>query len=274
MKRTLLIALVALFSQPVHAAELIQVDVPEPSGIDHDRDGERFFVVDDGGELWVFDEDYNEIDVFDLGGDLEGVDYLPVTDQLLIAVEGDEQLLLVDPDSGDVESVFDIPRTFQGRTILEEGGNGIETLTVVGRRIFVVNQSFDYQDQADGSVLVELVILPDETLEIVDAHRLPILDVAGSFYFAPTREFFLLSDYGNRIHRLNLKALDSMPAGANVPPAFLHSFLVPGDNQEGICLVRGELIIAQDSGDLYNAGSLQWLMSDAGQLGLSLQWAD
>ncbi len=113
--------LLVLAASSAFAGERIAVDVPEPSGIDFDRDGGRVFVVDDGGELWVFDEDYNELDVFDLGGDLEGVDYLPRHDQLLVAVEGEESLLLVDPDTGEVLSSQDIPRTFQGETVMAAG---------------------------------------------------------------------------------------------------------------------------------------------------------
>jgi len=260
--------LIAFFASSAHAGSTIEVDVPEPSGIDHDRIGERVFVVDDGGELWVFDTDFNEIDVFDLGGDLEGVDYIPATDQLLVAVEGDEQILVVDPDSGAIESELDIPRTWNGQTIMAAGGNGIETLTVVGQRIFVVNQSFDADDKTDGSVLVELAIMPTGTLRIIDAHRLPILDVAGSLYEPRSKSLYLLSDTNNRLYRISMGALDSLDSGESVPSALLRAFQVSGDNQEGMCIVNGDLIISQDSGDLHNAGSFRWLLSLQGQMSM------
>jgi hypothetical protein len=259
MKTTLLLLLAAL-SAPALAGTRIQVDVPEPSGIDFDRDNGRLFVVDDGGELWVLDENFDEIDVFDLGGDLEGVDYLPVSDQLIVAVEGEESLLVVDPDTGEIRSSHAIPRTFQGRTILAAGGNGIETITVVGRRIFVANQSFDIDDEDDGSMLVELILRPDDTLEVIDAHRLPMLDVAGSLYSAPSGELLLLSDTDNTVYRLRLDILDALPVSAPIPAALLGAFAVPGEDQEGICLMHGDLLIAQDSGDLFNAGPLRTLL--------------
>ncbi len=90
MRTPLLIALSLFIAAPALADGPIEVDVPEPSGIDVDRAGERVFVVDDGGELWVFDEDFAPIDVFDVGGDLEGVVYLPRQERLLIASEGVE----------------------------------------------------------------------------------------------------------------------------------------------------------------------------------------
>ena len=260
-----------LAASSAFAGERIAVDVPEPSGIDFDREGGRIFVVDDGGELWVFDEDYNELDVFDLGGDLEGVDYLPRRDKLLVAVEGEESLLLVDPDSGEVLSSQDIPRTFQGETVMAAGGNGIETLTVVGRRIFVANQSFDSDDDSDGSLLAELTIRPDGVMTLVDVHPLPILDVAGSLYFRPSGELFLMSDSDNRVYPLSLDVLDQLPTGAPVPADAMKPFMVPGEDQEGLCLIHGEIVIAQDSGDLYNAGSLKWLMSPEGQLSTMLK---
>lgn len=260
-----------LASPPTLAGERIAVDVPEPSGIAFDRAGGRIFVVDDGGELWVLDEDFDEIDVFDLGGDLEGVDYLPGRDQLLIAVEGEESVLVVDPDSGEIIGSHDIPRTFQGEVFMAAGGNGIETLTAVGRRIFVANQSFDPTDSADGSVLAELVIRGDGVLEVVDIHPLPFLDVSGSLYSRPSGELFLLSDSDSRVYQLKLDELDALPTGALVPKALLRSFQVPGEDQEGICLIHGELVIAQDSGDLYQAGPLRWLMSPAGQISTTLK---
>lgn len=260
--------LIALFTAPAHANSTIEVDVPEPSGIDHDRVGERIFVADDGGELWVFDTDYNEIDVFDLGGDLEGVDYIPATDQLLVGVEGDEQILVVDPDSGSIEAELDIPRTWNGQTIMAAGGNGIETLTVVGRRIFVANQSFDADDKTDGSVLVELAIRPNGKLSIVDAHRLPIIDVAGSLYEPQSKSLYLLSDANNRLYRIGMGALDALDSGESIPNALLRAYRVSGDNQEGMTIVDGNLIIAQDSGNLHSAGNFRRLLSLQGQMGM------
>ena len=272
MKQILLLSFAALMSLPALAGHTIEVDTPEPSGIDIDHLGGRIFVADDGGEVWVFDEDYRPIDVFDIGGDLEGIFYVPNIDQLLVAAEGDEQLLLVDPDTGAVNNVFDIPRTYQGETILAEGGNGIETLTMVGQRIFVANQSFDPSDTEDGSILVELAMTLTGELAIVRAHPLPIMDVAGSFYSPKSGELFLLSDAEDRAYRLSLRAMDQLEADAPLPSQMLRPFWVPGDNQEGMAVVGGSLIIAQDSGDLYDAGSLRWLLSPAGQQQTVQEW--
>ena len=263
-----------LLSLSAAAGQLLPVDVPEPSGIDHDPRSGRTFVVDDGGELWVFDADFEVLDVFHLGGDLEGVDYLPGPDQLLVAVEGDEQLLRVDPDTGAVEAALDIPRTFRGKLVMAEGGNGIESLVVVGRRIFVTNQAFDVFDEDDGSILVELRMRADETLQIAGIWRLPFPDAAGALFSAPTQELFLSSDYNDRVYRLKLDALDHLNNLAWIPEEDLRSFWIPGVDQEGICLVDGDLLIAQDSGDLYDAGRLRWLMSDAGQLSVTAEWGD
>ena len=265
------VLLLALFASPAHAGTTIEVDVPEPSGIDHDRVGERIFVADDGGELWVFDTDFNELDVFDLGGDLEGVDCVPATDQLLVAVEGDEQILVVDPDSGSIEAELDIPRTWNGQTIMAAGGNGIETLTVVGRRIFVANQSFDEDDETDGSVLVELAITPNGKLRIVDAHRLPVIDIAGSLYEPRSKSLYLLSDANNRIYRLPIRGLDTLDTGESIPAALLRTFRISGENQEGMCILNGDLVIAQDSGDLHNAGNFRWVLSLQGQMNLMME---
>ena len=272
MKPTLLCITALCLSGVAHAGQSIPVDVPEPSGIDIDRQGDRIFVADDGGEVWVFDRDYAPIDTFDIGGDLEGIAYLPFLDQLLVAAEGDEQLLLVDPDSGDLVDVFDIPRDINGQPILAAGGNGIEALTLAGLRIFVANQSFDPSDTEDGSILVELGFTPAGTLEILRAHPLPMLDVAGSFYSAAHNELVLLSDSDNQAYRIKLRAIDRLDPGMAIPADLFRSFWVPGDNQEGLCVVDGDLIIAQDSGDLYDAGSLEWLMSPSGQREVALEW--
>ena len=272
MKHMLLLSLTALMSLTAHAGQTIEVDTPEPSGIDSDRLSGRIFVADDGGEVWVFDEDYTPIDTFDIGGDLEGIAYIPNIDKLLVAAEGDEQLLLVDPYTGDVDEVFDIPRTFEGQTILAEGGNGIETLTLAGPRIFVANQSFDLNDTEDGSILVELAMTLSGDLEVVRAHPLPITDVAGSFYSRASGELYLLSDAENQGYRINLRALDQLEPDMAVSSKLLRPFWVPGDNQEGMAVIDGRLVIAQDSGDLYEAGSMRWLLSPAGQQKTIQDW--
>ena len=87
-----------------------------------------------------------------------------------------------------------------------------------------------------------------------------ILDVAGSLYAARSNELFLLSDSANRVFRLSLDALDDLLDGTDIPAALLRPFAVPGVDQEGICVVEGSLIIAQDSGDLYDAGPLRELL--------------
>lgn len=247
------------FVDTAHAEGEIRVGVPEPSGIDIDRAGERVFVVDDGGELWVFDTDFERQAVFDLGGDLEGVAYLPRQDQLLVAVEGDEQLLRVDPSTGAIEQVYDVPRTFRGQTVLAAGGNGIETLTAVGSRLFVANQAFDDRDAEDASVLVELAFGVSGSLRIVDVHALPMMDVAGSFYSARSGELTLVSDAEDALYSIRLDALDAVPTGADLRLQAFTSTWVPGEDQEGICVIDGQLVIAQDSGNLYDAGPLDAL---------------
>ncbi len=249
-----------LFVPTLAVAGTIPVDVPEPSAIDADYAGDRLFVADDGGEIWVYDGDFTHLDTFDVGGDLEGVDYLPRADVLLVAVEGDEQLLVLDPRDGTELAVLDIPRTYKGETILAAGGNGIETLTVVDSRIFVANQAFDLDDTDDGSVLVELALDRTGDLEIVAFHPLPFRDAAGSLYAAATDELFVLSDTDDRVYRVPMLLLDALPAGAPLPEA-LPSFEVPGVDQEGIVLWDECLLIAQDSGDLYDAGPLAALLS-------------
>ena len=252
--------LALLSSSPAQAEETIRVGVPEPSGLDYDRANGRVFVADDGGELWVLDEDFRRIDVFDLGGDLEGVAWLSGEELLMVAVEGSEELLLVDPDSGSVSQVLEIPRTFRGQTILAEGGNGIETLTVIGSRIFVANQSFDEEDEEDGSVLVELAFGIAGTLSIVDVHALPMLDVAGSMFLPQSGELHLVSDMEDTAYRLKLTTLDALPTGADLPMGAFRSYDLPGEDQEGICLIDGQVVIAQDSGDLVDAGPLRDLI--------------
>ncbi len=264
----LLTAVAMLSSAPAQADDTIYVGVPEPSGLDYDAVNGRVFVVDDGGELWVLDEDFRRIDVFDLGGDLEGVAWLGGEELLMVAVEGSEELLLVDPDTGELSQVLEIPRTFRGQTIMAAGGNGIETLTVVGSRIFVANQSFDEYDEEDGSILVELAFGIGGSLSVVDAHALPMLDIAGSMFLRQSGELHLVSDSDNAAYRLSLKTLDAIPTGAPLTRKAFTAYDLPGENQEGICLIEGQVVIAQDSGDLVDAGSLRELTGYSTRRGL------
>jgi uncharacterized protein YjiK len=225
-------------------------DFPEPSGICfHGARGTLFVIGDEG----AIQEMTTAGDVLHRGDlqreDLEGVTWAPSTRMLYVAVEGEEVIIEVHADTFAITRTFDIPRTFQGDTVLKKGKDGIESVTFVpnphhphGGTFFVTNQAKKDKDPEDDSVLLELFLSLKSAApvaEIKACHRMKPRDLAGLCYDAARDLLLIVSDKENR-------CLEVTRGGV-----VLHAYDLPGDDQEGIALDNeGALYIAQDSGGI------------------------
>jgi sugar lactone lactonase YvrE len=226
--------------------------VAEPSGIVFHPARGTLFVVDDGGVLCEFTPDGRVVRQAPLrDADFEGITIDPSTGLLYIAIEGAESLLEVDPETFGTLREFALPRAFEGRTLMKEGGQGIEAVTFVpddahphGGTFFVANQSMRLDRRPeDLSVIVEAELPLRSAGAEPGAARilryfLPgVADVAGLHFDAERRVLLAASDATDRLLVL---ALDGR---------LLASRDLPGQDQEGIAVdSTGRLFIAQDSG--------------------------
>ena len=230
-----------------------RIDFEEPSGVVfHEKRG-TLFVVGDDGDLLEIRTDGAPVQQKHLrDADLEGITYDPATSLLYLAVEGEERILEVEPDDFSILREFTIPRRVNGKTMLKEGGQGIEAITFVPKRdhphggtFYVTNQSYDLSDQEDVSAIfeIEVPLRSTDASETVARHIRQIVpmipDMSGLNYSATSNSLLVISDATNCFFEISLsgKIKDAK--------AF------PGQNQEGIAFDdKGNIYVAQDSGGI------------------------
>jgi len=243
----------AINGKPV---DIDRVGVEEPSGIVFHGGRGTLFVVGDQGKIYEMKTDGTGVNQRDLaeGGwiDLEGVTFDPATGLLYVVVEGRDRILEVDPDKLVILREYEIPRTWQGKTVLDAGGQGLEAITFVpdakhpeGGTFFVTNQGFADSPPEDASALLQVELplrrKPAENADakILDYVRMDVFDLSGLHYDAKRRSLFVISDGGNALMRITPKG------------KVLKTERLPGRNQEGITVDnKGFVYIAQDSGGI------------------------
>ena len=234
-------------------------DFPEPSGIVYHRERGTLFVVSDEGHVAEFSAQGNLIkraalsrDCSRIGGhDFEGITYNPATGLLYIAVEGKERIVEVSPEDFSVSRVFDVDRSFEGRTLLKRGGQGVEAITFVpdstnpeGGLFYLANQAFSLEEEEDPSVIVQVSVplrngRDGDDVPIVGRFFPGIIDIAGFHYDPDTGHIFVLSDASNSLHEMTSDG------------TVLHGWAFPGKDQEGVTSDgRGTWYITQDCGGI------------------------
>lgn len=227
----------------------------EPSGICFHNERGTLFVVGDEGDVGEFETDGTLIKARRVRkADFEGITHDPSSGRLYVAVEGEEAILELDPDSLKVLREFDIPRSFKGRKVMKKGGQGIEAITFVvnpdhpeGGTFYVANQSFDLDDEKDLSALFELHVpirSGEGEVEILRFFEPGVIDLAGLFHDRPSGHLFVVSDATNSLFEISP---DHQVVGA---------WAFPGNDQEGIAAdADGNFYLAQDSGGIIK---LKW----------------
>ncbi len=230
----------------------------EPSGVVFHSQRGTLFVVGDNGDICEIKTDGTMVKQKRIRrADFEGVTYNPATGLLYVAVEGEEKIIELNPDSFEVLREFSIARTFGERTLLKAGGQGIEAITFVpdsnhpeGGTFYVANQSFSLENQEDVSAILEIEVplksksQASGSAKIVKYFCPGVIDLSGLHFDKRTGHLFVISDATNGVFELTT-------AGE-----LLSSWALPGENQEGIAVDdEGFLYIAQDSGGVIK---LKW----------------
>ena len=226
----------------------------EPSGICYHAQRGTLFVAGDEGDVCEITTDGTMIRQKRVRrADFEGITYDPSSGLLYVVIEGEEAILELDPDSLNVLREFKIPRSFQGATLMKEGGQGIEAIVFVpdpklpqGGTFFVANQSIKLDDPEDisGIFEVEVPLKSSGEVKILRYFEPGIPDLSGLYYDAADDRLYVISDVTNQI-------------GAYTRTGErLDLWMLPGNDQEGIAFdAQGYLYIAQDSGGIIK---LKW----------------
>ena len=228
----------------------------EPSGLCWHAQRRTLFVAGDEGDLCEMATDGTMLHQRRIRpGDFEGVTYDPATGLLYVAVEEEELILELDPDTLKILREFQLPREFGGRTLMAAGGEGIEAITFIpdpthaeGGVFYIANQAFTLSDPRDISAIfqVELPLRTRSGPARITGYFAPgVIDLSGLHYDREGGQLLAVSDAANLI-------LTYSPAHE-----LLSVQAFPGDNQEGVAVDdEGFIYIAQDTGGILK---LKWV---------------
>ena len=231
--------------------------IAEPSGITYHPVRRSLFVADDSGSVheinlhgvFIQAKGLNELDI-------EGITMNPRTGLLYAAVEDDETIIELEPQTLTIQRKFRIIRDFKGELLLKKGGMGIEAITFVpnaehpeGGTFWVGNQSFSLKAKAEPSVVCE-VVAPLRTATaavseaaIINAYKMNFIDISGLTYDPQDDVLVLISDTTNLLVEMDREG------------TILSKYLLPGDDQEGVTLDGlGYMYIAQENGAIIKLG--------------------
>ena len=247
-------------------AALIPIDLPysligdinktpiaEPSGVTYHPLRKTLFIVDDGGFIYEIRSDGTAIQKKSLQErDLEGITTDPTTGWLYTAVEDEEVILEINPQTLNIQREFTVNRTFEGKSLLKEGGMGVEAIAFIpddshleGGTFWIGNQSFSLKPGGEPSIVCEVLVplrssnAKETEATIIRFFEMELLDISGLTYDAQSDSLVLISDTTNLLVELKRDG------------TVLHRYLLPGDDQEGVTLDGlGYMYIAQESGQV------------------------
>ncbi|MEF8787754.1 MAG: esterase-like activity of phytase family protein [Planctomycetota bacterium] len=225
-----------------------QSGLAEPSGLVYHPAREALFAVGDEGHIAHMQTDGSdhEVQVLQDGADLEGITLNPASGLLYVAVEGQEKVLEVDPDSLEIVRKFQIDREFRGETVFKPEGNGTEGITFrpdeshpEGGTFYVTNQSFG-GDEESFIMEVELPLESGgQTGRNLRMIKPGVIDLSALYRGPGVSSMLVVSDATNSIYRLNDEG------------EVVDGWAFVGNDQEGLALgPDGYMYIAQDSGGI------------------------
>ena len=231
--------------------------IAEPSGITYHPIRRSLFIADDSGSVHELNLHGTSIQAKGLNElDIEGITMDPSTGLLYAAVEDDEAIIELEPETLSIQRRFRIVRNFKGELLLKKGGMGIEAIAFVpnashpeGGTFWVGNQSFSLKAKDEPSVVCEVVVpLRTATAAIADAaiinaYKMNFIDISGLAYDSQDDVLILISDTTNLLVEMNREG------------TILSKYLLPGDDQEGVTLDGlGYMYIAQENGAIIKLG--------------------
>lgn len=185
MKKILISGVATLFltTASLNAKEIAKI--PEASGICFVPTTNSLFVVNDEGTLYNIKKDGTIIAKRYLGKyDLEGIAYDIKNDKLLLAVEGDESILVVDYKNYKIEKEIKIKRKFDKVNLLKKSkGSGIEAIAIdENGEIYLSNQSkitYKKKLKKNASVVFKIGSIDKKKATIVEVFNHGYKDIAG-----------------------------------------------------------------------------------------------
>ena len=238
MLRMLTLLLLLILSGCAKGPSHIIADIPEASGICYHTASGSLYVVGDEGMLYRLSTDGKILKKKHLGNyDLEGI--ACSSGKLYLAVEGSDNILIVNPHTMTIRKEIDIRRKFNGKTVLKKDKKrGIEGITIADGTLFLTNQSEKKYPAKDPSILFSIQPPDKEKVAITQIYDIGYPDLAGLDYHDGL--FYLVSDTKDLLILFDPKH-----------QKVTRTFKLPKVAQEGVALDdRGNLYFADDNGHI------------------------
>lgn len=223
------------------AKEKIIAEIPEASGISYSSKSNTLFVVNDEGTIYELSKKGKILREKKIGEyDFEGIVVDDEKALLLVAVEGDDNILVLSKQDMSIKKEISIKRKFDGVKVLKKGGDGIEGLALYKNEIYASNQSEKKYPKADSSVIVVIDYdLNKAKQKIKRVIKHGFKDIAGLTFYNDI--LFMVSDKESLLIQYDLKRKKVIKKDK----------LSKKFAQEGITFdKKGNLFIADDKGKI------------------------
>ena len=206
MKKLILGFLILFSIQNLFAKEKVIAKVPEASGIVYSEKSNTLFVVNDEGKIYELSTKGQILKKLNLGKyDLEGITIDEDKGLLILAIEGDEKILVLNQDNFKILNEIKIKRKYKKINVLKKDSkNGIEGIVLFKDKLYISNQSKNKYPKADSSVIAIVDYnLNKKKLKIKNIIDHGITDVSGLTFYKDT--LFMISDKNNLLLSYDIK---------------------------------------------------------------------
>lgn len=196
--------LIFFFTSCSHGDDVL-VHIPEASGICYAKNTNSLFVANDEGKVFEISTEGKILREKRLGNyDLEGVACDSKKGKLYFSVEGDDNVLIVNQKTLNIQKEVKIKRDFKKVKVLKKDKkNGLEGITITPNGIYLSNQSTKKWPKSDPSVLIKLNSLKKKKVAIKGIVDHGYKDIAGLSYH--NGYLYMVSDSENLLIKYDLK---------------------------------------------------------------------
>ena len=243
MKRNLKASIIVIMLMSVlniHAKTIAKI--PEASGITYVKKSNSLFVANDEGTIYEITKKGKILRKRYLGKyDLEGITYDKKNDKLLVAVEGDESILILNRSSLEFENEIKIKRKYKKLKLLKKSKKtGIEAIAIdENGDIYLSNQSritYNKKLKINASVVFKIGVQKKNKAKIKEVFNHGYIDIAGLTFHDGF--LYMTSDKKNLLIKYDIKNNKT-----------IKKIKLPKSAQEGICFDdNGNVYIADDKG--------------------------
>jgi len=194
------------------------VSIKEASGICYVAKTDTLFVVGDNGFVYEIDKNGLELNKKDFrwrkNNDFEGITYDDQRDLLYIAIEGVDNILVLNRTLDYLREVNIKRQDSDGRDILANGGEGLEGISIYNGQVYASNQSFVklIASESDPSVLIKLDSVTSNKASIEEVIDIGYINISGMTFY--NNLLYLVSDTDDLLIKYDIisdKVLDEQP---------------------------------------------------------------